>query len=139
MKNPAARAAAPIALVLFAAAIAFAAPPRAAERPKDADARGTLYHVVSLKFQDDATREQIKAVEQAFRGLKDKVPGITSLQWGTNVSPEKLNKGFTHCFILTFVNEKDRDAYLVHPDHDAFGKVLKPVLADVFVIDFVAR
>ena len=100
---------------------------------------GMLYHVVSLKFKPAATPEQVKAVEQAFGGLKTKVPGIKTLQWGTNVSPEKHDKGFTHCFVLTFATAKDRDAYLVHPDHDAFGKVLGPVMGDVFVIDFWAK
>ena len=97
---------------------------------------GKLYHVVSLKFKPSATKEQIKAVEDAFVGLKGKIPSIESLTWGTNVSPEKHDKGFTHCFVLTFATEKDRDAYLPHPDHKKFGGVLGPVLDDVFVIDF---
>ena len=58
------------------------------------------------------------------------------MEWGTNVSPEKHDKGFTHCFILSFKNEKNRDAYLVHPAHKAFGRLLGPVMEDVFVIDF---
>jgi hypothetical protein len=106
------------------------------DAPRDAEAKKTLYHVVSIKFKDTATPEQIRAVEEAFRALKGQVPGITSLTWGTNVSPEKHNMGFTHCFILTFANAKDRDAYLTHPAHIEFGKVLAPVMAEVFVIDF---
>jgi hypothetical protein len=101
-----------------------------------AEGKRTLYHVVTIKFKADAKAEQIKAAETAFAGLKEKIPGITSLNWGTNVSPEKKDKGFTHCFVLTFANEKDRDAYLPHPEHKAFGKVLGPVVADVMVIDF---
>ena len=98
-----------------------------------------LYHVVSIKFKKSATKDQIKAVEDAFVGLKEKIPGITSLTWGTNVSPEKHDKGFTHCFVLTFASEKDRNAYLPHPAHAAFGKVLGPVMDDVMVIDFWGR
>ena len=98
-----------------------------------------LLHVVSFKFKPGATPEQIGLVEQAFAGLKEKIPGITSLKWGTNVSPEKHAKGFTHCFVLAFASEKDRDAYLVHDDHKAFGKVVGPVMEDVFVIDFWAK
>ena len=98
-----------------------------------------MYHVVSLKFKDAATPEQIKAVEQAFGDLKGKIAEIKTLAWGTNVSPEKHDKGFTHCFVLTFATAKDRDAYLVHPEHKAFGKILGPIMADVFVIDFVAK
>ena len=121
-------------LVLLAISLVFTTKLRGAEN--DTGSKRTLYHVVSLKFKSSATPEQIKAVEIAFAGLKEKIPGITSLQWGTNVSPEKHDKGFTHCFVLTFATEKDRDAYLPHPEHKAFGKVLGPVLADVFVIDF---
>ena len=120
-------------LTVIAIALSFASYAQAAEGKK------TLYHVVSLKFKAEATPEQIKAVETAFVGLKDKAPGILSLNWGTNVSPENRNKGFTHCFVLTFGSDKDRDAYLVHPEHKAFGKVLGPVLGDVMVIDFWAE
>src|SRR6516225_160907 len=88
---------------------------------------GKLRHVVSFKFKETATPEQIKEVEKGFRALKAKIPGIVSYRWGTNISPEKLNKGFTHCFILTFNSEKDRDAYLNHPEHKAFAKRLGPV------------
>ena len=95
-----------------------------------------LNHVVLIKFKSSATPEQIKKVEDAFAALKEKVPGVTSLRYGTNVSPEKKNKGYTHAFVLTFSSDKDRDAYLVHPEHKAFGKVLGPVLEDVLVIDF---
>ena len=95
-----------------------------------------LQHVVAFKFKEDATNEQILKVEKAFVALKGKIPEIADLEWGTNNSPEGLNKGFTHCFIVTFRNENGREVYLPHPDHKAFVKILKPILADVFVIDF---
>jgi hypothetical protein len=95
-----------------------------------------LFHVVSLKFKEGTTKEQIKKVEDAFAALREQIPGIAGMTWGTNVSPEKHDKGFTHCFILVFNTEKDRDEYLVHDDHKKFGAVLGPVLGDVFVIDF---
>jgi hypothetical protein len=109
------------------------------QAPPATPAKGELLHVVSLKFKEGATKEQIKAVEDAFGALPSKIPGIASYKWGTNVSPEKHDKGFTHCFILGFKSEKDRDDYLVHPDHKAFGKTLGPVFGDVFVIDFWAQ
>ena len=79
---------------------------------------------------------KIKKVERAFAALKGKISGIRSLEWGKNNSPEGLNKGFTHCFIVTFDNEQSRTKYLPHPDHKAFVSILKPILDDVFVIDF---
>src|SRR5688572_18265806 len=58
------------------------------------DSKGKLlYHVVCLKFKPDAGKEQIANVEKAFKDLKGKIPAIHGLTWGTNNSPEKLEKG----------------------------------------------
>ncbi|MBN2328606.1 MAG: Dabb family protein [Candidatus Omnitrophica bacterium] len=97
---------------------------------------GLLRHVVCFSFKDDAAPADIQKVVDAFADLPNKIPSIVSFECGTNVSPEGLTKGFTHCFVLTFKTAKDRDAYLPHPDHKAFGKVLGPVMKDVFVIDY---
>ncbi len=100
---------------------------------------GRVRHVVLFKFKDTATAEQIKQVEEAFRALPKKIPAILDFEWGTNMSPEKLDQGFTHCFFLTFKTPADRDAYLPHPDHKAFGKLLRPILDKVLVVDYVAK
>lgn len=102
-------------------------------------ADGPIRHVVSFKFKKDADPAAIKKVEDAFAALKQKIPFIEKLEWGTNVSPEKHDKGFTHCWIVSFKNAADRDAYLVHPEHKAFGANLKGVIDDVFVLDFVPQ
>lgn len=98
-----------------------------------------LQHVVAFKFKDGTRPEQIAKVEVAFKELAKKVPGITGFEYGVNNSPEGKNKGCTHCFILSFNSEKDRDGYLPHPAHKEFGKLVGPLLADVFVLDFWAK
>lgn len=103
------------------------------------EAQGQVRHVVLFKFKDDATPEQVKAVEDAFRALPDKISEIQGFEWGTDVSVEGLAAGFTHCFLVTFASVEDRDTYLPHPDHKAFGEVLRPVLDKVLVIDYEAR
>ena len=95
-----------------------------------------LRHVVLFKFKDTATPGQIKQIEDAFRALPSKINSIKGFEWGTNVSPENLAQGYTHCFFLTFASDKDRDAYLVHPAHKNFGNLLGPYLDKVTVVDF---
>lgn len=95
-----------------------------------------LRHVVLFKFKEDVNKEDITKVEQAFKELPKKIPEIKDFEWGTNNSPEGLDKGFTHCFFLTFDSEDDRSIYLPHPDHKAFGQVLRPYLEDVLVVDY---
>jgi len=95
-----------------------------------------LRHVVLFKFKDESKPEDIKKVEEAFIALKGKIKLIKDFEWGLNSSPEGLNQGLTHCFLATFSSDKDRDDYLVHPDHKAFVEVLKPHLDKVTVIDY---
>jgi hypothetical protein len=98
-----------------------------------------LRHVVLLKFKEESSAQDIKKVEDAFIALADKIPLIKDFEWGINNSPEGLDKGHTHCFFVTFESEADRDAYLPHPEHQAFVEVLKPHLADVTVVDYWAK
>lgn len=95
-----------------------------------------LRHVVLFKFKAGTPVHEIEKVEASFVELKSKIPQILSLEWGINNSPEGLDKGFTHCFFLTFRSEEDRDTYLPHPDHKAFGNILGPILEDVLVVDY---
>lgn len=98
-----------------------------------------LRHVVLFKFKKETSPEDIAKVEAAFSELPNKIPQIKGYEWGLNNSPEGLNKGLTHCFFLTFSSEEDRDIYLPHPDHKAFGAIITPHLDDVVVVDYWAK
>ena len=124
-----------VAMITVIATLAFTAAHLESEREK----HGLLRHVVAFKFKDDATQEKIDAIVKTFENLDSEIPFIVSIEHGTNNSPEGLNNGFTHCFILTFKTAKDRDAYLPHPAHKAFGQKLGPVLDKVFVIDYFTK
>lgn len=95
-------------------------------------------HIVIFKYKASATAEQINEVNEAFKGLKDKIPGIVSFEYGENNSPENLNKGFKHVYLLTFKDVASRDAYLPHPEHKKFGALLGKlnIIEEPFVIDF---
>jgi hypothetical protein len=94
-----------------------------------------------FKFKDGTTPDQVASIEKAFAGLKAQIPElIKDFEFGTNNSPEGLDQGLTHCFIATFASEKDRDAYLPHPAHQAFVENFAKVYVDkVTVLDFWAK
>ncbi|MDB6171289.1 MAG: Dabb family protein [Chthoniobacteraceae bacterium] len=102
-------------------------------------ADGPIRHVVHFRFKPGADQAQVQKVVEEFAALRTKIPLIESLEYGTNISPEGLDQGFTHCWIVSFKNAADRDAYLVHPDHKAFASGLKPVLDAALVVDFVTK
>ena len=98
-----------------------------------------LRHVVLFKFKDDATPEQVQKIENAFRALPGKIDTIKEFEWGTDNSPEMIAQGFTHCFVVSFADEKGRAVYLPHPAHKEFVELVKPHLDKVLVVDYFAK
>jgi hypothetical protein len=98
-----------------------------------------LRHVVLFKFKPEATNEQIQEIVAGFQALPKKIDGIAAFEWGTDVSPEGLADGFTHCFVVTFKDAKSRDAYLPHQAHKDFVAILLPRLDKVLVVDYFAQ
>ena len=96
----------------------------------------SIQHIVCFQFKEMTTVQEIERLKNSFFSLQKKIPGVLSIQGGLNNSPENLNKGFSHCFIITFKDEQARKDYLPHPKHQEFVSQLKPILKDVFVIDF---
>lgn len=117
-------------VLLFASTMLFA---QADSHPKK---EPMLRHVVLFKFKDNTGAADVKKIEAAFRALPSKISLIKDFEWGVNNSPEKLNQGLTHCFFLSFSSEKDRDSYLVHPDHKAFTVIAGPAIDKVTVLDY---
>lgn len=98
----------------------------------------SVRHIVVLKYTPGAAAEQIQQITDAFRDLRKKIPGITAFEDGVNNSPEGKNLGFTHVYLLTFEDAAARDAYLPHPEHVTFGRLLGTlgIVAGAFVVDY---
>jgi hypothetical protein len=105
-----------------------------AEDAKQSDK--VLRHAVFFKFKDGTSDADVGKIVEAFDALPKKIDSIKDYQRGKNVSPSGFDDGFTHCFLLTFADEAGRKKYLPHPDHKAFGDMLRPHLDKVFVIDY---
>lgn len=98
-----------------------------------------LRHVVLFKFKESVTAAQVQEVADAFAALPAKIPEIIDFEWGTDMSVEKRSEGFTHCFFVTFKDEKGRETYLPHPAHKDFGALVGPRIEKVLVVDYWAR
>ena len=102
-------------------------------------AENEFRHVVLFKFKPEASPAQVKEIEQAFAALPAKIDSITGYEWGPSESVEKLNDGFTHCFLVTFKDKAGLEAYLPHPAHQEFGAKLRPILEKALVFDYTAK
>lgn len=87
-----------------------------------------ITHVVLLKIRKDVSKYQVAKVFEALAGLQKKIPGILSFSGGAYTSPEGLNRGFTHGFVMTFKDAASRDVYLPHPDHEVVKAIVLKVL-----------
>lgn len=102
-------------------------------------AENEFRHVVLFKFKPEATSDQVAEIEKAFAALPSQIDSITSYEWGLSESVEKLNDGFTHCFLVTFKDQAGLETYLPHPAHQAFGAKLRPILEKALVFDYTAK
>ena len=96
-------------------------------------------HVVVFKFKETTSAEQIEQINKDFAALQDAIPEIIAFEQGVNVSPEGLDQGFTHVYLVTFKDKAGLEVYLPHPAHKAFVEKLLPLLEQPFVVDYVAQ
>ena len=95
-----------------------------------------IKHVALIKFKEGTTEEQIQKAFEELMDLSESVPDVEDYVAGPNNSPEGLNKGYTHGFVMTFTDAAARDAYLTHPDHERVKAAVLPQVEDVLVFDF---
>ncbi|MBX2867566.1 MAG: Dabb family protein [Acidiferrobacterales bacterium] len=95
-----------------------------------------IRHILLVRFKSTASSESIATVEAAFQSIASKIEGIDSVEWGENNSQEGKNQGFTHCVLMTFVNEEARDLYLPHPEHLALIDIFRPTIENIIVFDY---
>ena len=95
-----------------------------------------IRHYGMFQFHPEVTPEQIDECFAEMRGMIGKIPGLLAMEHGSYDSPEGLNDGFTHGFIMSFDTAASRDAYLPHPEHERVKLIVVPRLARVIVFDF---
>ena len=77
-----------------------------------------IQHIVLFKIKPEVTTEEVTELFRLLAQLQQLIPGITYFAGGAYSSPEGLNQGYTHGFVMTFENVNARDAYLPHPEHE---------------------
>jgi hypothetical protein len=87
-----------------------------------------ITHMVLLRFKKSSPKADVDRVFAELAGLKGKIPGLLTFSGGPYTSPEGMNKGFTHGFVMTFQDAAARDVYLPHPEHERVKKMVFALL-----------
>jgi hypothetical protein len=83
-----------------------------------------IRHFVAVRFKDSVTPETKAALFSELDALRQHVE-VIDFHVGPNISPETpVVHGFLDAFWFDFADEAARDAYLVHPAHQAVGAKL---------------
>lgn len=92
-----------------------------------------IIHAVFLLPKPEATREELEAAMQKAKALKEKIPGIVSVQAGENRNPN--NQGYSYGIFLTFTDEEHLKAYFPHPEHRVVGAELRRLSVNLLNFD----
>ncbi len=95
-----------------------------------------IKHIALFRFKEGTTEDQITGIFDSILDLTEEIPGIEDYVAGPNNSPEGLNQGYTHGFILTLSDAGARDGYLSHPEHEKIKALLLPHAESVLAFDF---
>jgi hypothetical protein len=102
-----------------------------------------IRHIVFIRFKPEMTDAMIAALFDELYAIKDKLSGVLSITSGKSESPEQMERGYMHGFIVDFA---DWDALLVyqdHPDHKILGgKLVANAVAgidDILVFDLPVK
>jgi len=81
-----------------------------------------IRHIVLLKARPEVTDDHIEGIFADLHALN--LPGILAIHSGRSESPEKIERGYLHGFIVDFADWDALAAYQAHPDHKRVGAAL---------------
>ena len=93
-------------------------------------------HIALFKFKEGTAQEQVDQALEQLLELSESIDGIEDYVGGINNSPENLNHGYTHGFVMTFRDAAARDAYLTHADHERVKTAVVPNIESIVIFDF---
>src|SRR4051812_3473308 len=87
-----------------------------------------IRHCVFYQIRAGVPQAEHDAIKAQLGALVGPIDGLLRADFGPNVSPEGLAKGFTNVFIMDLRDTAARDAYLTDPAHQAAGSRLVAAL-----------
>ena len=61
-----------------------------------------IRHIVLTKFKPDVSEDTIKTIYDGLSALAGKLPGAANFTGGRSESPEQIERGYMHGFVIDF-------------------------------------
>ena len=80
-----------------------------------------IRHIVLTKFKPDVPEDTIKGIYDGLSALSEKLPGAANFTGGRSESPEQIERGYMHGFVIDFDSWDALQTYADNEDHKALG------------------
>ena len=80
-----------------------------------------IRHIVLTKFQASTPEDKISEIYTRLSDLTDKLPGAKNFTGGRSKSPEQIERGYMHGFVIDFDDWTALQAYTENLEHKVLG------------------
>jgi hypothetical protein len=80
-----------------------------------------IRHIVLTKFKPDTAEEKIAEIYADLSALAKKLPGAQNFTGGRSESPEQIERGYMHGFVIDFDSWDALQNYADNPEHQTLG------------------
>ena len=80
-----------------------------------------IRHIVLTKFTPDTSEETIAEIYAGLSDLSRRLDGASGFTGGRSESPEQIERGYMHGFVIDFDDWDALRNYADNPEHQALG------------------
>ena len=83
-----------------------------------------IRHIVLTKFKPDTPEDKIASIYEGLSAVTDKMAGARNFAGGRSESPEQIERGYMHGFVVDFDDWAALKTYSDNEEHKALGAQL---------------
>ena len=83
-----------------------------------------IRHIVLTKFKSEISEQTITGIYDGLSELTKKLPGAAGFTGGRSESPEQIERGYMHGFVIDFDSWGALKNYAENEEHQALGSQL---------------
>ena len=80
-----------------------------------------IRHIVLTKFKPDVSEETIKGIYNGLAAVTETLEGAANFTGGRSQSPEQIERGYMHGFVIDFDSWEALQTYTDNESHKALG------------------
>ena len=83
-----------------------------------------IRHIVLTKFKPETSEKKIAEIYAGLADVTSRLSGASGFTGGRSESPEQIERGYMHGFVVDFESWQDLQTYSDDPGHKALGAQL---------------